>query len=247
MRFSVFLVSLVTVLAAVGITVSVRVLFKITVVSVEGSSVYANADIVRASGIKTGGSLFEADTAKAEKSICSLLPYIKIARVKRVPFSTVEITVVPETAAEKIASGGGFVLISRDRKVLEVGVNRPELKSLPTLTGIQIKSAVPGCALQTRQPAQLSALDAFNAACAADGIDIGKFTKIDLTDTYQISLLYGGRVNILVGTSGNLDYKLKSAVYILSKKLGAAETGKLDVSNAEPGSGDAYRIYFDAS
>lgn len=241
-KLSVLLIFLVAGLATAGITVTVKVLFKIAVIAVNGKTIYSNAQIVEASGIRTGGSLFGVDTTRAGRQICRSLPYIKTAKVELVPFSTVQISVTPETAAEKVPLDNGFAVVGGDLKVLETGAGRAAWNALPTVVGVKAKAADPGSGLQAAE-GQLSALTAINQACAVDNISLTEFTKIDVTDMYEISLLYGGKINVLTGTSTNMGYKLKVAAYILQKKKGAA--GTLDVSTAEPDSPDAYKIYFD--
>ena len=59
-------------------------------------------------------------------------------------------------------------------------------------------------------------------------------TALDISDTSQLSFTYQGRVDVLLGNSSSLDYKLRLAAKILTdpdKGLSGSDRGTLDVSD----------------
>ena len=66
-----------------------------------------------------------------------------------------------------------------------------------------------------------------------DGLLDG-LTALDISDTSQLSFTYQGRVDVLLGNSSSLDYKLRMAAKILTdpdKGLSGSDRGTLDVSD----------------
>ena len=66
-----------------------------------------------------------------------------------------------------------------------------------------------------------------------DGLLDG-LTALDISDTSQLSFTYQGRVDVLLGNSSSLDYKLRLAAKILTdpdKGLSGSDRGTLDVSD----------------
>ena len=66
-----------------------------------------------------------------------------------------------------------------------------------------------------------------------DGLLDG-LTALNISDTSQLSFTYQGRVDVLLGNSSSLDYKLRMAAKILTdpdKGLSGSDRGTLDVSD----------------
>lgn len=111
----------ITALIAVIIFVilSTTVFFKITTVTVKGSSIYTAEEICAASGIKSGNNLIRTNMGKAAEKIENSLIYIETAELKRSFPSGVEITVKPCREAVSAEYEEGFCLLSESGKVLK--------------------------------------------------------------------------------------------------------------------------------
>ena len=74
---------------------------------------------------------------------------------------------------------------------------------------------------------------------------LGPISEVDLTNTLELSFLYQDRIRIVLGTTNDLDYKIKWAWEMVtpgqtSDSLGEEERGTLDVnSRGEDGLGRA--------
>jgi len=74
---------------------------------------------------------------------------------------------------------------------------------------------------------------------------LGPISEVDLTNTLELSFLYQDRIRIVLGTTNDLDYKIKWAWEMVtpgqtSDSLGEEERGTLDVSSrGEDGLGRA--------
>ena len=65
---------------------------------------------------------------------------------------------------------------------------------------------------------------------------LGPISEVDLTNTLELSFLYQDRIRIVLGTTNDLDYKIKWAWEMVtpgqtSDSLGEEERGTLDVSS----------------
>lgn len=80
----------------------------------------------------------------------------------------------------------------------------------------------------------------------SNGFALTDVVAVDVSDIYEITVNYQNRVSILVGTTSDLDYKLRMAKTIIDKQLAKADRGQLDVSNVGSNdSADADRVYFE--
>lgn len=101
------------------VILSTTVFFKITTVTVKGSSIYTAEEICAASGIKSGNNLIRTNMGKAAEKIENSLIYIETAELKRSFPSGVEITVKPCREAVSAEYEDGFCLLSESGKVLK--------------------------------------------------------------------------------------------------------------------------------
>jgi hypothetical protein len=65
---------------------------------------------------------------------------------------------------------------------------------------------------------------------------LGKITVIDIVQPDRLTLIYDNTLEIFIGDSRKLDYKINFAVRTILERLGDNPRGFLDVSNPEYGS-----------
>lgn len=106
--------------AVIFLLLSMTVFFKITTVTVKGSSIYSAEEICEASGIKSGSNLIRTNISKAEEKITSQLIYIESAELKRSFPSGVKITVKPCREVISAEYEEGYCLLSEGGKVLKM-------------------------------------------------------------------------------------------------------------------------------
>ena len=56
-------------------------------------------------------------------------------------------------------------------------------------------------------------------------------TSVTVADDMEMQFGYQGRIQVLVGTSNQLDYKIQFSAEILAHQLSASDRGTLDSSN----------------
>jgi cell division protein FtsQ len=241
-RLTFTLICFIAILVAIGTIVSIIVFFKVDKLELQGKTIYSNEQIFSISGIKKGQNLLSINKKAVTQALCEKLPFIQSADIELQPLSTIIIHVVADIPYGIAQSNNQFVTFDKSMKVLEVQKDNNK-STLTVIKGLNIRANILGKLLQaTNQQAKL--LSDFYNAVDKNSFDKSKINVLDITDEYQLVIRYDNRINILVGTESNLDFKLKTAKHIITNNIGAQDKGKLDVSNADPNSSDA-RNYFD--
>lgn len=242
LRLFYFLLFLVVLGAAAAL--SFTVLFQINSIQVVGTSRYAEADIIKASGITMGENLFLAKTKQAQQAVSQKLPYTGNVKVSRKLPAAISIQVEAAVPDGAVAYDGGYVLLTSSGKALEL-VEQPPA-DCTVVVGLAVSSAVPGKPV-VYEDNDGKALYEQLMACVKEN-SFGPITKIDISDPYRILMEYDGRVMMNLGSSADLDYKVRFGKTIFDGKnesgednIGKEEKGVLNLSNAK----EDDRAYFD--
>ena len=163
-----FLAFLIFVLLVAGIIIALRSsLFAITDIQVVGNRYYTPSQIIELSGIESGKNLiFELKPREARNRLLES-PYIRVATVDRVPFSTVRITVEERVEYAAAAFEGRYVIIDREGTVLRVTDEEPEIT---VMEGIEIKQMEEGKPIRAAQTYLLS--ETLRLLSATDELDM---------------------------------------------------------------------------
>lgn len=192
-------------------TVLVLVLFfNINTITVSGDDVYSEADIIASSGVKTGDNLIFVSEKKINKKITENLPYAGEVKIKRHLPATLEITVTKTVAEYAVMTDGSYALLNGGGKVLEKGLDfvgeNIIVANLGTVTSAEAGRVI---VLENEQifDKLLDLKKAFDE-CGISGI-----TSADITNIYDIKLVYQGRITLILGeTDGNnMTHKLALA------------------------------------
>lgn len=242
---------------ALGAIVSINLLFKVTSFRVEtfdrttpaDTGIYSEDEIIAALGIEQGSSLFGFSTAEKTAQLQSQFPYLDQVQVDVQLPGTVVIKVSPATERFTCMYSGGWVILSSNLKILRSDISQPEGLTvlscgLPAdfapepgqfITPVSYNSLLEGDADATMETAQLTASEVLAQMLAemdAQGLTDG-VTAVNISDLSNLSFDYQNRIQVLLGNSNRLDYKIRLAsVAILDpdKGLSASDKGTLDVS-----------------
>ncbi len=212
---------------AVAIWVLFVFVFKISTVTVGGTSLYNETVILEKFGYRVGDNLFSFSARQAEERIGTALPYLETVRVTRMPPGSVHIEVTPSVETYCFVTDNARVITSPSLKVLRVGDNTGGLLEI---SGIELGASVPGQPLQPVQQDRLEAANQILAALECDLLD--NVTRVDVSDIYGITVRCEGRFLIRLGTTVELDYKLQLAAKTIYGSLAQDATGVVDVSSA---------------
>ena len=212
---------------AIGVVLSLTVLFKCEKIEVSGSSRYEESDIISASKLSYGENIFMSDKDTASKNIEAKYPYIENAEISVGIPNKIIINIEEATPEYYIQSGSRYYIISKDSKILEEVVKR-EL-DIPTISGCKLKNPKPGQTLNVENEKILTVLNDIATTMESNGVTGIK--EIDLSDMANIQLNYQNRITIVIGMPEYIDYKMRTAMTIITTKLSDADKGRLDCSN----------------
>ena len=232
------------ILLGVGLWASATVLFKISEITVEmpeGEVAYDTNQITAAFGHAPGDNLFGFSASETQQNIAAALPYLETVQIRRRLPDTVIIAVTPAVEVSVVESASGWAVLSKSYKVLRLEAGPPE--GLVRINGVQADAPSLGQPVKLTEEDKLPILQTLLEKTAAQGL--APVEEIDLSNTLEISFLYQGRIRIVLGTSNDLDYKLKWAWRMVtpgetSDSLDESDRGTLDVSaRGEDGLGRA--------
>ena len=124
-------------------------IFAIRNIEVEGNHYYTPAQIIDMSGIESGKNLFFELKPRAARNNLLKTPYIKSAKIERIPTGTVKITVEERLEYAAIAGAEGqFWVIDRDGMVLRIAEEAPEVT---IMEGIDLGESEEGKAIKVKQ------------------------------------------------------------------------------------------------
>lgn len=240
---------------AVGVVLSVNLLFKVTgyrVENMDGSTpantgIYTEAQLVELLGVPEGENLFGFSTREKQQMLAQALPYLEDVSVELSLPGTIVIKVDPAVERFAVQSGNDWLVVSQRLKVLRTDSEMPDGLILLEAQLSAEGSTVPGSRLrlESGEEFETGLQTGENASSAADETLISLLqllydnelldgtTMISVADLAQINVLYQGRISIKIGTANNMDYKVRLASRAIldpDKGLSGSDRGTLDVS-----------------
>lgn len=228
-RRAMITVGLMLLFIATGFLLSVTVLFQIGGYRVDGECIYSQEELVEAFGHELGENMFRFKISEAEEQMAQKLPYLETVKVRRRLPDTVVFIVTPAQERYCIETASGTLVLSESLKILRVASSAES--GLCTITGLQPQSSAIGDSLSTADASTDELVKTVLTALDESGLE--PVTSIDFTDPYDILLGYDGRIQIKLGTTAQLSYKLEMIKKTLEDSYFTdSTTGVLDASDA---------------
>ncbi len=209
---------------SIGASLSVTFLFNIKEIVVIGSSQYDNIEIIKASDISTGDNLIRLNTKTARSRILSEMLYMDDVVIRKKFPDKLEMELYPSKEMAYVEYKSGYIIISEKWRVLE-DVENTDGKNLLMITGFEPKSGEPKSTMESMDKDKEGILQQMLGYISS--LEIKDITSIDINDKYDIRLNYADRINIIIGNSKDIEYKLKYAYHILTNELRANKSGYL--------------------
>ena len=222
------------------------------------TGIYTEDEIVSALNIEKNSNLFAFSTAEKTKELQAQFPYLDKVEVTVQMPATVVVRLTPATERFTCMYSGGWMVLSAALRILRLEVSQPEGMILlnaklpdnfnPAIGQQVIPETYNSLLAHTESSAESDSIDATPESAQPTVTDIvtqlwqllqddgllDGLTALDISDTSQLSFTYQGRVDVLLGNSSSLDYKLRLAAKILTdpdKGLSGSDRGTLDVSD----------------
>ncbi len=213
---------------------------RVKVIKMYGVTQYDTNEVIVQSGVVEGQNLLLVNAKSIESNLYSLYPYIERIKVRRLFPTTAEITITEATVRYSIEYNGGYVYVSQYGKLLDNKTDKDENSIL--LVGGEITDN--DGYLKFNDEYQQSAYEKINTCLNERGDEISKVTRIDISDVYNIKLLYDGRILMNLGGISDLRYKLNFGLQIaMGSGISESEYGTLDLSLSKENN----RAYFNPS
>lgn len=197
---------LLVVLLAFGVTLSLTVFFKTETVTAQGSGIYAEQEIVDASGINSGNNLFLISEEEIADSITRRLPYIGTVTINRELPNTLHIHVTDTIASYAIENADGtYILLDAQFKVLENAATQNPADTI-LISSAEISSANPGTTIAFSDTAVQQRLNEIAAGISKTGM--AQATEIYTKGVNSNYIVYMGRITFELGTLDDLEDKI---------------------------------------
>lgn len=216
---------------AVGVILSLTVLFKSEQITVDGNTRYSTEDIAQASKIELGENIFMTDKNTPSKLIVDAFPYVESADVGFVIPNTISINIKEAEPSYAVKYNDVFYLISTKGRILEKTQTPP--KNIPLLSGSELKNTKEGEYVKFNDALSLSILQDIMDCVQENGFD--KLSSVDVTNVARVKIVYDNRIIIKIGVPEDIDYKIRTAMKIIDEHLDPDKQrliqGELDVSS----------------
>ncbi len=230
-RHSGILGRLVVMLAVVAAMVlGVAIFFRVQNVDVQGNAIYAKEQVVTASGVEVGDNLLMVNRPNIVGRIQAKMPYVQKVSVGRILPDTIVIQIQESEIAGLVQTDvGGGCYVNADGRILGQTVEGFR-GQIVELTGFTITSPKIGDqAVATEgQSEQMEAALQVLRQMEGTGI-IGQITAIDASKSYDLKVHCADRLEILLGSTEQLSYKIQYLQVVLDG-LEDYQTGYVDLT-----------------
>ncbi len=195
---------------------SVTILFNATEIEITGTDLYSAEQIRQISGVEVGDNLIRLDAHTAEDCVLNTLSYVEDIKVLRNFPDKISIRVTQAVAQMNIEYGGKYYVISDKGKILEAGLEKPKT-GLITVKGFELNKFEIGENAESDDTLKPGIVKTIISTIEQTGMK--NIVEINITDRTDIKLNYESRINILLGSSLDLEYKLNAVRITIDSKI----------------------------
>ena len=212
-----------------GICIVAGTFSDIEQIVVDGNSPYSDSQIIAVSGIVVGSKTKALDADRAERDILNNLTYVADVKIKKRGGGQVIIRITPAQPAYISNISNEYYVISNDFKVLGIAGDivleqEPWFIKFPL-----IKRSLVGTEVVFYE--DVSYIDEFIDIIQASPI-AQSITSVDVSDKYNLSVIYDGCHIIRFGEIKDMDAKFRKLDMVLNSDMAAdLESAIIDISN----------------
>lgn len=227
-------ITVIVALMLIAVIMGLSVFFKVSVIDVTGVSMYTSEDVVTASGIEQGDSIFFVNQSTAAIKIKKALAYADEVRIFRKLPDTVTISVTESYPIASVSSGGNWWIIDKNAKILEKTDTNGAADTIE-IRGTEPVMPVVGdvLALGDEGSVQLTYLKSTLSEILSAGIQ-NDITWLDVSNISNIQFDYLGRFTISLGKGDKLDDKFWMLEKVVTDREDY-EKGSIDLSKENEG------------
>ena len=211
-----------------AMAIGIGVFFKISHVEVAGNTMYTSDEIIAASGIRTGDSLFFINNFQATGHIIDSLPYVDEATFSRKLPGTIVIGITESYPLASLRLGDNYYIIDKKCKILEKTDYSGSIGTIAIWGVTPILPAV-GDKIAAGQDKliEIEYLTELMTLILERNMQ-SDISEIDVTNVSNITFRYMERFTIEMGKHERLEYKLELLESVM-EETGPGETGVIDL------------------
>ena len=206
--------------------------YEVKNIKINGLSLYTNEQVLVVGGVAQRGNLIRTDTDLIEERLTKHLVYIDNVQVKKKYPTGLEINITEAKKAADIEYKAQYYVLSESGRILECG-NTERNAGIPLVKGIELESVNPGDKLAATDIMKTKILNQLTEIIA--DLEFENIKVIDLSDRTNIILNYEDRINIYIGSSVDMDYKLKYIKTVIDERLAESYRGTLRYNGVNSG------------
>lgn len=226
----------------------ISIFFKVEKVTVAGNQKYTSGEILEASGIQVGDSLFGLNEAKISSNIMGTLPYVGSVRVGIKLPNTVKIEIEELEVVYSVEAEDGSWWFLRSDGVIVEKTNNADAGLHTKILGIKITNPTAGekavaakivdteetlpdgqsVPITAKPEEQLDAAIALMQYLEEFGM-IGETKSIDVSNLLALQVWYGDRFQVELGDTKDLKTKVSRMQKAINSMKNTSDTGILNV------------------
>jgi len=207
--------------------------FAVRSISVEGNSTVSTEEVIRASGISHGTSIFAIDSGAVRNGVNSNR-YLNFVGMWRDFPSHVILRVTEHSPHATFKWMGMLYMLDQDGSVLEQTAHFDIPLSVPLITGMQVEAARVGSPVVTSVVGQADTIATVLSALSRRGLTEG-ISELNVTSLDNLFLITVDGAQVKLGNAQNIETKLYLMEQVLSieRARGPVRYGVLDVTTAQ--------------
>lgn len=170
-----------------------------------GNNQISPEEIIASSNISVGDNIIRISKKKAVKSINNI-SYIKSVEIDRDFPSTVNIKITECQIHAYVEYNKKYIYLDEAGKILEISNKLPEGK-VPVITGIKIKNPIENEIIDFGNQTKLDSYKSVVTTLVSSRFK-GMVTSIDIADTNKIMFKINDTINVILGDTKDIDYKI---------------------------------------
>ncbi|MBR4035193.1 MAG: FtsQ-type POTRA domain-containing protein [Oscillospiraceae bacterium] len=211
---------LVIILLAICIFISLKVLFIVRHVEMEGSQRYTQEEIINYCAVPLEENIFKIDTATLEQNLPLEFTYVENAKVQRKLPDKILIIITDSVPT--------YYGINYEGELTTYTIYSQNFKNLTTQAALP--DGLTGIDVNLEDETARNTLNEIISKLARSGYTGVTMIKVDTAG--DISLVYDNRLQINLGTMLDIDYKLKMSFYVINNELTETDSGTIDSTQA---------------
>ena len=213
-----------------AIVLGVAIFFRVNIVDVQGNVIYSADQVREASGVEVGDNLLMVNRAAINGNIPARMPYVQDVSVGLILPDTVVIRIKESEIAGLVQSDtGSNWYVNTEGRVLGSSVEgfQGQIVELKGFTIVAPQAGANAVASEGQEESLTASLEVIRQMEGTGLIE--QVTAIDASKSYDLLLYSGDRLEIMLGGTEQLDYKIQYLQVVLDG-LEDYQTGIIDLT-----------------